>query len=483
VTGAAQFGELLELFLLADPWVTAARSELERWLRLGGKWEGEGHLRLLFDTPGLASCIGDDAAALKYLVESSPREACSLVRTPFSPAPARLGSVPELEFTSETNRQGSVLETVTLPPSLEAGSVVRLGSADSVESLAASFSEEREGRQRSLTALAGAAMAHLTVTADPALLSLNGVRPAPNVVTARAAAIAFGLHARRRGRVPMPGYLHITRDYFHEDRTLALVPEIATFLQKVNQSAAPDDVREAALRLAWATADRLAWMGRAEDEIGMRDLIPTGEPTDREILYHFEYLLLLSRAVIEGLGRLAVTLHGIDVPARSAVWGPLRSGLKDARSPLLAFLDSTQARQLNDLVSRLRAPLAHAARWPLIHRGSPRLSSANVVLSGEDAALVAEAIEEIGGDLDSWGMQRYDYDAGRVELHLDPYPFAVHLSVHLMSLTGRFLDLLAEGAQLPGVAERPPWEFVNPPLDEPSFDAVRIMSWPLPSLA
>lgn len=470
-----EFETLLSQLERADLGVPGRAGDYERWAR---PWEMGDTFRLLIDAQAMQDADSGEREALEYLsTHASPQ--CAVLRLPEEGLSPWLAAIPAFEVSTSLDVDKVEHQMAELPAGYLGGRTVEVGTPDELRELGETLGGGESGLRRAQIARVGAEFAHLTVTSDREFLRGARHRHVRNVVSPRAALIGFGLHARKQNSVPMRSF-RIVRDYFYDDRTLALVPEIAGYLNAAHEAHGEAFRGHVEARLCLSAANRLAMMARAEDEIAFRAFFPQ-KITDHETLYHFEYLLLLARALIEGLGQLAATVHKVENPRRPGQlsWKLLLNKLRDDRSKLLGFLKSKRSEALSELVARLRNPLAHADRWQEIHSGGPAGPSAKLVIAGPDAADLAASIRALDGDPARWGAEGHRLENGELELYLDPFPFTVHLNVFLMTYTGRFLAHLAEGAGRSTIPLPAPWEYVNPPMDRDVFDIVGLMSWPL----
>lgn len=466
-----RFENELRQLLVVDPWRSAARGDYERFARPEEKGEG---LRVLLDVSADAVVQPEERTALEYLARQSP-DRCAVLVLPGTELPAFLARIPAFELSTPLDIHGEEHLHAQLPSGYLGGRKMEVGTPSELENLAKDFGGGERGIHRARVLRLGREFAHLTVTTDRNFLDKSMRHGQPwNVVAPRVAMNAYGLLSRRRNHLPMPSF-YVVRDYFYEERTFALVPEIASYLAAAHAVHGDELADQPEARLCWSAAERLTMMARAEDEIAFLVFLEERD-SHVETLYHFEYLLLLARALIEGLARLAATVHNFGEPGKPLRWKELKKRLRADGSPLGAFLAPASPSALSRLVSSLRNPIAHAQRWPEIHHASPGGLSAKLVIAGADAAAVATAIRTLGGNPESWGVEGRRPEGEGVELHLDPYPFAVHLNIFLSTFAARFLTHLAAGAgrQLQPV---PAWQYVNPPMNEEVFKIVRLMTW------
>lgn len=85
---------------------------------------------------------------------------------------------------------------------------------------------------------------------------------------------------------------------------------------------------------------------------------------------------------------------------------------------------------------------------------------------------------------ETWGIRTWTYDVNEPQIELQGYPFALNLNIRLLWFVREFLDCLNLESDLSHdeVFEVLPTleRLTNPPLDDHTHSAVRIMSVPLP---
>jgi hypothetical protein len=412
-----RFEDELRQLLAVDPWRTARRGDYERFARPDEQGQG---LRVLLDVSAADGLQPEERTALEYLARQS-HDRCSVLVLPGKEAPDFLAGTPVFELSTSLDVHGKEHVNARLPEGLLGGRSMEVGTPEELENLAGDFGGDERGLHRARVVRLGREFAHLTVTTDREFLDLAMRHRRPwNVVAPRVAMNAYGLLSRRWNHLPMTSF-YIVRDYFYEERTFALVPEIASYVQAAHAVHGDALADHSEARLCWSAADRLTMMARAEDEIAFRVFLEERASHD-ETLYHFEYLLLLARALIEGLAKLAATVHAVDQPGKPLRWKELVKKLRADGSPLGAFVASSRPDALSGLISHLRNPIAHAQRWPQIHRASPGGTSAQLVIAGEDATEVAAAIRTLGGNPEWWGLKVAAPNAAGLSSTWSPIP-------------------------------------------------------------
>lgn len=471
------FQRILKALLTADPWRSTSDRSYEHFERLRRDNPTSPEFRVVVDPLLLQD--GDppqESSAEGVILRLGPRINRYMLVTPLPQQDQLPGwvNVVKAETGHATDVEGEAHEHAYVTKGGRT-QPIELGEVEDIDQLASRLNRNGRGQVLARTLLLGHKFGHATITTDSELLQLDD-QLAHAVMTPRSAAVLLGTFARHTDHIPVGAY-RITSDYFYEDRAFVLIPAISDFIQDAAAGVDEGEVNPRVLRLIWSNVERFGLLARAEDEIGFRLFF--GQGGRRDVIYHFDYLLLLVRAVIEGLGEIAATVHGVIRPTRpeSLSWKELRRNLKQARSPLATLIaPGTKAHAFSDLVSTLRNPLAHAERW----ESADSSLGATVWIGGNDAETVARSICRLESDPMGWGLSGMRMDKGELELSLDPYPFAVHLNMHLLSVTAAFLEALSDGAGWEARSRRQPWAMTNPQLDETAFGIIATMTWPLP---
>lgn len=470
--------------LVSPVWTAATTSHgrrtFETFLRHAPSSSSWPEMRILLHAAGLRAASGEAMEALEYLTSLVGHEEISIRRTTNgNDLDSTLASVPEARVTEDLNVDGTVRVALEVPehPLLSSVDVAR--DRKDVQLLADRLGGGKSGQERALAALTGAAYAHATVTLADALLIHTEKHKlwSANLMTPQAAARLVGLYLRHKGRVPIPGAgFSITRRQFQESVHLALAPELARPMSAA--IAMPlGRKRDLMVRLLHSTLARLTSMRAAEDEIAFMSMYSdTGAALDAT--YHLEYLLFLAQATLEGLKRLASMAHDLK---KNPKWGKFEAELSRLGSPLDAFLKKDLSSHLLELVQVLRAPLAHHAKWSLIHVPQPAGTQPYPILVGSQAKKALAAIVGFGDAPVHWGIRGGEIGPPQLEVRIEPYPFAVQLNAYLQRFVRDFLERLTPMIDGSGHAQLiEPWKFhawpSNPRVDE----VVRLLSWPLP---
>lgn len=472
------FEVALRALLTADPWRTTSDRTYERFERLRRRETGDPEFRAVVD-PGLLQGVNPPppGSPEDIVLRLGPKIPGVKLVTPA----AESDDFPQwVEVVKAQPRHSEDAHGVkhehAYVPRADGAHPIELGEVDEVLQLAERLNQGGRGGDLARALLLGEGFGHATITSDLALLGLDEERRTRLVMAPRAAAVLIGIFARRTNHIPV-SWFQITAEFHYDDRAFVLAPTIAHFIEDAAAAVQNGAVDRRVLRLIWSNVERFGLLARAEDEIAFRTFF--GSQGRREILYHFEYLLLLARAVIEGLGEVAATVHQVDRPEQSLSWGNLLTTLKQASSPAAAVISKgTKGLVFSELVSTLRNPLAHSERW----QTADSAFGPTVYVDGADAERVAKSVRQLDGDPRSWGITGMRMDTGDLELSIDPYPFAVHLNMYLLSVAEAFLKALSHGAGWKPARRRPPWEMTNPPLDEMAFRVLAAMTWPMPKV-
>ncbi|MDQ3913894.1 MAG: hypothetical protein M3323_00985 [Actinomycetota bacterium] len=475
------FEVVLRALLTADPWRTTSDRTYERFERLRRRESGDPEFRAVVD-PGLLQGMNPPppGSPEDIVLRLGPKIAGVTLVTPAAESddfPQWVEVVKAQPHHSEDAH--GVKHEHAYVPRADGAHPIELGEVDEVRQLAERLNQGGRGGDLARALLLGEGFGHATITSDLELLRLDEERRTRLVMTPRAAAVLIGIFARRTNHIPV-SWFQITAEFHYDDRAFVLAPTIAHFIEDAAAAVENGAVDRRVLRLIWSNVERFGLLARAEDEIAFRTFF--GSQGRREILNHFEYLLLLARAVIEGLGELAATVHQVtpsDRPGQPLSWGRLLTALKQASSPVTALISKgAKGLVFSELVSTLRNPLAHSARWQTADSAFGPM----VYIDGTDAERVAKSVRQLEGDPMSWGITGERMDTGDLELSIDPYPFAVHLNMYLLSIAEAFLKALSQGAGWKPARRRPPWDMTNPPLDEMAFRVLAAMTWSLPKV-
>lgn len=474
------FQRILRVLLAADPWRLTADRSYERFERLRDDSSSAPEFRVVVDPELLQDASPpQESSAEDVILRLGPRIGGYMLVTPGRKQdrlPEWVGVVrAEPRQSGDVNR---VAHEYAYIPKGEGAQPIELGEVTDIDQLAQRLDKNGRGKVLARTLLLGHEFGHATITTDSELLQLED-RLALLVMSPVAGAVLVGTFARYADHIPVGAY-RIKSEYFYEDRAFVLVPAISHFIQDVAAAVEKGTLDPRVLRLIWSNVERFGLLARAEDEIAFHLFFEHGGR--RDVLYHFDYLLLLARAVIEGLGEIAAALYGVsrsNRPEQTLSWKELLKTLKQARSPVADLISpGAKGYTFSELVSTLRNPVAHAERW----QTADSALGPTVWIVGTDAELVAKSIYALESDPMTWGINGMRMASGELELSLDPYPFAVHLNMYLLSVTGVLLEALSKGAGLETSNRRRPWDMTNPQLDEKAFRAIAAMTWPLPNV-
>ena len=468
-------------FAISVPWIDHEVSRSEELPRPFGSDGRSAPLRLLIDTRNL-DATGQEAAALKYLEMIHDSKAVVTARMQEA-QPFQTSAVVRPRWRQSDDHSSIWLETDH--SELRSGSV---GSWSGVNHLAKSVGSV----EAALVAIAGRAF-HAVASLDEKLIEASSDSTLMHSTLRPSDAVRLAALKLSQGRsIPLVQRDNISagllRDHFLLGRAHGRVPRLRRFSAAMLVLEPEGGIGGVPLAAVQSLESRLVHLSLAVENLGR--LSYAGTPgVETDVAYHLDHFVLLGQALLENLKWLVGALAGVD---HRKHWPPFMSALVDADPATHALWTSSPARSVLSLVNALRVPSAHGEHWrdditTFGHVAAVSPHRLAMSIGDPAASKITRAIVTLGCNPEDWGVSEAPSNApGDLAVSLAPYPYSVHLDVHLAWLVNETisrlevrLSVLDEAVEdYLGTMAR-----ANPALDPQWYEPLRLLDWPIPNPA
>ena len=335
------------------------------------------------------------------------------------------------------------------------------------------------GRNDALLARAHSALHRdIFVTASPLLMGSREKFTRSNIHSPVEAARLVGLFLRSRGdwtyrKVGVAKCL-TSRHSFYWVLSRMRLPALWRYFSAC--VCAKEFLGDQILYLGQSILERSSRALQARDAVGVQFYLPQDHGVGDEIMYHFDYLLLLLVGILDALAKIAAVVYGITIKDHNVGFRNetfLKALRKSGAENLFKVIKSEKCQCLMVMLHTLRNTIHNAGLTATLAQTPWKERLLIGVPTGLQKKLW-EATVTLGTP-DEWGIsqeerQLYDPSSGQTsretKMQIEPYSYASRLVSEWFGLINQVADStevekLFEGQKLPDLSRRFPDDWSN----------------------